>query len=55
MRNRIVELANETLTAPLQDDEREAWGVGPGKAQTPEEIMDVIDRGNYSGGRNGRE
>ena len=54
LRNRIVELANETLTAPLQPDERESWGLGPGYAQTPEQIMDVIDRGNYTGGRTGR-
>ena len=43
LRNRIVELANETLTTPLQPDERESWGLGPGHAQTPGQIMDVID------------
>ena len=54
LRNRIVELANETLTAPLQPDERESWGLGPGHAQTPGQIMDVIDRGNHTGGSTGR-
>ncbi|PSR76362.1 hypothetical protein PHLCEN_2v8502 [Hermanssonia centrifuga] len=54
LRNRIVELANETLTAPLQPDEHESWGLGPGHAQTAEEIMDVIDKGNYGGSRTGR-
>ena len=54
LRNRIVELANETLTAPLQPSEQESWGLGPSHAQTPEEIMDFIDRGNYTGGRTGR-
>ena len=55
LRNRIVELANETLTAPLQPSEQESWGLGPSYAQTPEEIMDVIDRGNYTGGSTGRK
>lgn len=51
LRNRIVELANETLTAPLQPGEQDSWGLGPGHAQTPEQIMDIIDRGTYDGGR----
>lgn len=54
LRNRIVELANETITAPLQPGEMEAWGLGPGHAQTAEQIMDVIDKGNYDGGKTGR-
>ena len=45
----------ETLTAPLQPGEEDSWGLGPSRAQTPEQIMDVIDRGNYNGGRKGRE
>lgn len=55
LRNRIVELANETITAPLQHGETDAWGIGPSHAQTPEQIMDIIDRGNYGGGRTGRK
>lgn len=55
LRNRIVELANETLTGPLQTGEVDSWGLGPSHAQTPEQIMDIIDRGNYNGGRTGRE
>lgn len=54
LRNRIVELTNETLTAPLQPDEQEGWGLGPKHAQSSAQIMDVIDRGNYNGGRAGR-
>lgn len=54
LRNRIVELANETLTAPLQIGEKEEWGLGPSHAQTPEQLMDVIDRGNYNGAKTGR-
>lgn len=54
LRNRIVELANETITAPLQPGETDAWGLGPGHAQTPEQIMDTIDKGNYDGGKAGR-
>ena len=55
LRNRIVELANETLTTSLQPGEEESWGLGPDRAQTPEQIMDIIDRGNHDGGRTGRE
>ena len=55
LRNRIVELVNETVTAPLQAGETDAWGLGPDHAQTPEQIMDIIDRGNYNGGSTGRE
>ncbi|EKM51460.1 uncharacterized protein PHACADRAFT_103291 [Phanerochaete carnosa HHB-10118-sp] len=54
LRNRIVDLANETLTAPLQHGEKEEWGLGPSHAQSPEQIMDIIDRGNYGGGQTGR-
>lgn len=55
LRNRIAELANETLTAPLQPGEENTWGLGPSHAQTPEQIMDIIDRGTYDGGRTGRK
>ncbi|KAI0667481.1 3',5'-bisphosphate nucleotidase [Trametes maxima] len=54
LRERIVELANETLTAPLVDGEKEEWGLGPSQAQTAEQLLDAIDRGNYEGGRLGR-
>ncbi|KAI0697995.1 3',5'-bisphosphate nucleotidase [Cytidiella melzeri] len=54
LRDRIVELANETLTAPLQPGEESTWGLGPSQAQSAEQIMDVIDRGNFDGGRTGR-
>ena len=55
LRERIIELANETLTAELQPGEKEEWGVGPRHGRTAEELMDAIDRGNYNGGRTGRE
>lgn len=55
LRNRIVELANETLTADLAIGEKAEWGLGPGQARTPEELMDTIDCGNDNGGRVGRE
>lgn len=54
LRNRIVELANEAITAPLQPGEESTWGLGPSHSQSAEQIMDVIDRGNYDGGRTGR-
>ncbi|KAF7795835.1 hypothetical protein EIP86_007002 [Pleurotus ostreatoroseus] len=54
LRNRIVELANETITTPLQHGEQATWGLGPDHAQTAEQIMNTIDRGNYAGGRTGR-
>ncbi|KAI8976297.1 3',5'-bisphosphate nucleotidase [Trametes punicea] len=54
LRERIVQLANETLTAPLVAGEKEEWGLGPSHAQTTEQLLDAIDRGNHSGGRTGR-
>ena len=55
LRDRIVELANETLTAELQPGEKEEWGLGPNHARTADQLLDAIDRGNYEGGRTGRE
>ncbi|KAG7087315.1 hypothetical protein E1B28_013292 [Marasmius oreades] len=54
LRERIVELTNEALTLDLQQGDYAEWGIGPGKAKTPEQLMDEIDRGNYGGGRTGR-
>ncbi|EGN97380.1 hypothetical protein SERLA73DRAFT_153792 [Serpula lacrymans var. lacrymans S7.3] len=54
MRQRIVELANETLTSELGLGEMVEWGLGPGQERTPEELMDAIDRGNHAGGAVGR-
>ncbi|KAG8215887.1 hypothetical protein J3R82DRAFT_7854 [Butyriboletus roseoflavus] len=54
LRNRIVALANEALTADLATDETSDWGLGPGQERTPEELMDAIDRGSDQGGRIGR-
>ncbi|KAI9068726.1 3',5'-bisphosphate nucleotidase [Trametes sanguinea] len=54
LKDRIIQLANETLTAPLAPGEKEEWGLGPSQAQTEEQLLDAIDRGNYEGGRTGR-
>ncbi|KAF9220633.1 3(2),5-bisphosphate nucleotidase HAL2 [Gyrodon lividus] len=54
LRNRIIELANETLTADLGPGEMAEWGLGPGQERSPEELMDAIDRGSDQGGRVGR-
>ncbi|KAI0759290.1 3',5'-bisphosphate nucleotidase [Trametes elegans] len=54
LRERIVQLANETLTAPLVDGEKEEWGLGPSQGQTADQLLDAIDRGSYGGGRTGR-
>ncbi|KDQ58038.1 hypothetical protein JAAARDRAFT_34853 [Jaapia argillacea MUCL 33604] len=54
LKNRIVELANETLVADLGIGEMAEWGLGPGQERIPEELLDAIDRGTYGGGRTGR-
>ena len=53
MRDRIVSLANDALTAPLAAGEDPLWGVGPGKDQSADQLMDAIDRGNHAGGSQG--
>jgi 3'(2'), 5'-bisphosphate nucleotidase len=55
LRQRIVELANETLVGDLRLGEMEEWGLGPAQRQTAEQLLDAIDRGTYGGGRTGRE
>jgi 3'(2'), 5'-bisphosphate nucleotidase len=54
LRDRIVELANDALTSKLEMGENREWGIGPGQTRTAEELLDAIDRGNYTGGRTGR-
>ncbi len=54
LRERIVQLANETLTAELLPGEKEEWGLGAKNGRTTDELLDAIDRGNYEGGRTGR-
>ncbi|KAJ3550497.1 hypothetical protein NMY22_g436 [Coprinellus aureogranulatus] len=54
MRDRIVELANDALVSPLAVGDDTAWGIGPGKERTTEEILEAIDRGNHAGGPTGR-
>ncbi|KAJ7175832.1 hypothetical protein C8R46DRAFT_1079671 [Mycena filopes] len=54
LRERIIELANEALVAPLVEGDKPEWGIGPGQAKTAAELLDAIDRGNYDGGRTGR-
>ncbi|KAH8105309.1 3(2),5-bisphosphate nucleotidase HAL2 [Cristinia sonorae] len=54
LRARIVELANKALAGDVQDGEKKEWGLGPGSEQSADEILEVIDRGRYEGGRSGR-
>ncbi|KAI0716030.1 3',5'-bisphosphate nucleotidase [Cerioporus squamosus] len=54
LRERIIQLANETLTADLVPGEKEEWGLGPNNGRTTEQLLDAIDRGNHEGGRTGR-
>ena len=54
LRDRIIQLASETLTADLVPGEKEEWGLGPNNARTTEQLLDAIDRGNYQGSKTGR-
>ncbi|KAN0081291.1 hypothetical protein V8E55_008915 [Tylopilus felleus] len=54
LKDRVVALANEALTADLGMGESAEWGLGPGQERTPEELLDAIDRGSDQGGRIGR-
>ncbi|KAH9938828.1 3(2),5-bisphosphate nucleotidase HAL2 [Epithele typhae] len=54
LRERIIQLANETLTAPLVPGELAEWGLGPDHGRTTEQLLDAIDRGNYNGSKTGR-
>ena len=54
IRDRIVTLANEALTAELGIGEDVHWGIGPDHGRTAAELLDAIDRGNHAGGSFGR-
>lgn len=54
LRGRVVDLANDALTADVQAGEKEHWGLGPTQRRSAEELLQAIDRGNYGGGRTGR-
>lgn len=54
LRNRIVDLATENLAGELGLGEMEEWGLGPKHSHTPDQLLDAIDRGTYSGGPTGR-
>ncbi|KAN0101189.1 hypothetical protein V8E55_001173 [Tylopilus felleus] len=54
LKDRIVALANEALTADLGVGESAEWGLGPGQERSPDELLDAIDRGSDQGGRIGR-
>ncbi|KAF8634519.1 hypothetical protein AX17_004192 [Amanita inopinata Kibby_2008] len=54
LRERIVALANDALTAELEIGDNVGWGIGPGRERSASEILDAIDRGNHAGGRTGR-
>jgi 3'(2'), 5'-bisphosphate nucleotidase len=55
LRDRIVEMANKALTEELESGDDPAWGIGPGKNRTTDELLDAIDSGNHPGGPTGRE
>lgn len=55
LRERVVNLANESLTESLRSFENVKWGLGPGQQRTADELLAAIDRGNYSGGSSGRK
>ena len=55
MKDRIIALANEALTAELGLGDNQLWGIGPGQEKSDNELLDAIDRGNYEGGSVGRE
>jgi len=54
LRNRIVDLAIGNLAGELGLGEMEEWGLGPKHTHTPDQLLDAIDRGTYSGGSTGR-
>lgn len=54
LRNRIVDLAGENLAGELGLGEVEEWGLGPKHTHTPDQLLDAIDRGTYSGSPTGR-
>ncbi|TDL27045.1 3(2),5-bisphosphate nucleotidase HAL2 [Rickenella mellea] len=54
IRDRVVGLANDSLTAKLIEGEQPAWGIGPSASHSADDLLDAIDRGNYGGGRTGR-
>lgn len=53
LRSRVVELANDCLKAELGQGEMAEWGLG--HTRTEAELLSAIDRGQYEGGRKGRE
>lgn len=55
LRSRIVELANEALEGELGLGEMSEWSIGPGQRRTEDELLQAIDRGNFSGGKMGSE
>ena len=55
LRKRVVDLAVNSLTGELGLGEMEEWGLGPMHVYTPDQLLDAIDRGTYSGGAVGRE
>ena len=41
LKSRVVELANQSLTAELGLGDNVQWGIGPGHQRTSQEILDV--------------
>ncbi|KAM6492621.1 hypothetical protein JOM56_012345 [Amanita muscaria] len=53
LRERIVYLANETLTGELELGDNNGRGIGPGQQRSASYLLDAIDRENHPGGRTG--
>ncbi|CAE6358560.1 unnamed protein product [Rhizoctonia solani] len=58
LRERVVQLANDTLSLPPTTEElttgQNVGGWGLGAPRTEAELLDAIDRGTYAGGEKGR-
>ena len=54
LRNRIIDLAAETLAGELGLGEMEEWGLGPKHTHSSAQLLDTIDRGTYPGSSTGR-
>lgn len=53
LRNRIVELVNQALISSVCEGEDAEWGLGPGHSLSATEVLNIIDRGTYQGGKEG--
>ncbi|KAG8797087.1 hypothetical protein FRC16_009235 [Serendipita sp. 398] len=60
LRKHLTSLANDALHLPVREDEGSlledaSWGIGPSSpTRSTDELLSIIDRGNYAGGSTGR-